>query len=167
MHEYSVTFTVGVGLDGETADDLLGIMNDLGYGSVLAFGNTTYSPAFTVADDDHPLRALEQGYERLTTAAEKAGIAHEPIVKIEMTDWHELEAELERPAHPAVLGIAELAEILGVSRQRASQVARINAFPKPYAELASGPVWFSTNVERFVQEWERKPGRPRKQKASA
>jgi hypothetical protein len=42
-------------------------------------------------------------------------------------------------------------------------IARGDAFPEPYAELAAGPVWLEPMVRRFVESWERRPGRPRKE----
>ena len=74
----------------------------------------------------------------------------------------ETDAQLAEPTYPPVLGIAELADMLRTSKQRASQVARTQNFPRPYAELASGPVWLKPNVMHFVENWERRPGRPRK-----
>jgi hypothetical protein len=35
-------------------------------------------------------------------------------------------------------------------------------FPAPVGELASGPVWLEGDLSRFMDTWERKPGRPRK-----
>jgi len=113
------------------------------------------------------LGAASEACKRLRVAADNAGLPDGHVARLEVMTAEEVHRELERPAYPAVLGIAELAELLGVSRQRASQVARVAAFPKPFAELASGPIWLAPNVERFVQEWERRPGRPRKKKARA
>lgn len=106
--------------------------------------------------------ASEVAVGELSSFAQKVGL-YGPIVRFAVMTMGELEAELAQPSYPPVLGIAELAAMLDVSRQRASQVARTAAFPRPYAELASGPIWFAPNVRRFVDEWERKPGRPRKQ----
>jgi predicted DNA-binding transcriptional regulator AlpA len=50
-----------------------------------------------------------------------------------------------------LLGLHELAELLGVSRQRADQLARYQGFPKPVAELKGGRIWKRGDVEK----WER------------
>lgn len=49
-----------------------------------------------------------------------------------------------------LVGIAEIAAILGVSKQRADQLARTPAFPKPVSELASGRIWRKRDVERWI-----------------
>ena len=51
-----------------------------------------------------------------------------------------------------LVGTHELAELLGVSRQRADQLARQTGFPKPVAELKGGRVWRLSDVDR----WNRK-----------
>lgn len=65
------------------------------------------------------------------------------------------------PALPKLLGIAEVAKQLDVSKQRAAEVARSHRlFPPPLAELASGPVWTAWQIGSFQRSWTRKPGRP-------
>lgn len=63
-----------------------------------------------------------------------------------------------------VVGLAEIAELLGVSRQRAVQIVRDHAdFPEPVADLASGRVWHRPSVDAWMAAHpDRKPGRPRK-----
>ncbi len=46
-------------------------------------------------------------------------------------------------------GIREIADVLGVSRQRAVQLAATKSFPRPLARLAMGPVWRLSDVERW------------------
>lgn len=53
------------------------------------------------------------------------------------------------------MGVAEIADLLGVTRQRVTQLAKTKGFPDPVVRLASGPVWESADVE----EWARKTGR--------
>lgn len=62
-----------------------------------------------------------------------------------------------------LVGVREIAEMLGVSRQRADQISRAYAdFPAPEAELASGRVWKRASVDRWIKAHPvRKPGRPR------
>jgi prophage regulatory protein len=55
-----------------------------------------------------------------------------------------------------LVGAAEIAELLGVTRQRVDAIARTHPdFPKPQAELQAGRVWLRTEVE----DWGRKTGR--------
>lgn len=54
-----------------------------------------------------------------------------------------------------LVGVREVGELLGVSRQRADQLVRTKGFPDPIAELASGRIW-----ERgSVVQWARDEGR--------
>lgn len=50
---------------------------------------------------------------------------------------------------PSLVGLAEVAEILGVNRQRAHQIAYTKGFPDPVARLAMGPVWLREDVEQW------------------
>ncbi len=61
-----------------------------------------------------------------------------------------------------LVGLAEIAEMLGVSRQRAGQLSReYPDFPAPVAELASGRVWERAGVEEWaLRHPQRRPGRP-------
>jgi hypothetical protein len=81
----------------------------------------------------------------------------------EVITMDELERRLDDPPLPEIIGVAELKKVLHVSKQRASYLAKGHGgFPKPYATLASGPVWLLPTVLRFVETWDRRPrGRPR------
>ena len=51
-----------------------------------------------------------------------------------------------------LVGIAETACMLGVSRQRVHQIAQMNPeFPKPVAELAAGRIWRRGEIEAWIQ----------------
>jgi prophage regulatory protein len=54
-----------------------------------------------------------------------------------------------------LVGLTEIGRMLGVTRQRAHQLASEAGFPKPAATVASGRVWKRQDVER----WARKVGR--------
>lgn len=60
-----------------------------------------------------------------------------------------------------MVGVAEIAELLGVSRQRVNQLASSYAdFPEPEADLAAGRVWSREAVEGWLAlHPERKAGR--------
>jgi hypothetical protein len=59
---------------------------------------------------------------------------------------------------PKLAGLAEVASLAGVSRQRAGQYAAHPDFPAPVARLAMGPVWRESDVLRFLAT-PRRPGR--------
>jgi hypothetical protein len=64
----------------------------------------------------------------------------------------------EPPTIPKLAGLAEIAGLAGVSRQRASQLTAHPDFPEPVDRLAMGPVWRESDVTKFLAT-ERKPGR--------
>jgi predicted DNA-binding transcriptional regulator AlpA len=48
------------------------------------------------------------------------------------------------------LGVQELADLLGISRQRVYALQKTyDDFPAPAAQLRSGPVWHSSDVETW------------------
>lgn len=52
-----------------------------------------------------------------------------------------------------LVGVAEIAKLLGVSRQRVDELARTDpAFPAPAAKLTAGRVWETADVERWARE---------------
>ncbi len=69
-------------------------------------------------------------------------------------------------AIPKLAGLAELAGLAGVSRQRAGQIASHPDFPEPVQRLAMGPVWRESDVRAFLAV-PRKPGRRPKQDAGS
>lgn len=60
-----------------------------------------------------------------------------------------------------LVGVSEIAQLLGVSRQRAVQVVRDYAdFPAPVSRLASGRIWEREPVEAWMRAHpDRRPGR--------
>jgi predicted DNA-binding transcriptional regulator AlpA len=54
-----------------------------------------------------------------------------------------------------LVGVAEIADLLGVSRQRVDQLAERDDFPNPAAVLAAGRIWKRADIEA----WGRKAGR--------
>lgn len=51
-----------------------------------------------------------------------------------------------------LMGVAEIAVRLSVSKQRADQITRVKTFPKPVSELAAGRIWTRRAVERWISE---------------
>ncbi len=60
-------------------------------------------------------------------------------------------------------GVSEVVELVGISRQRFSELRARADFPEPVAELASGPIWDLSEIERWASSGVRRgPGRPAK-----
>lgn len=53
---------------------------------------------------------------------------------------------------PVLVGLTEIAERLGVSRQRVDQLRRRPDFPEPVAKLSAGLIWESRDVEAWIAE---------------
>lgn len=62
---------------------------------------------------------------------------------------------------PELVDVTEIASMLGVSRQRARELAaRDDYFPPPVARLSGRPVYSKPSIEAFGRWWSRTPGRP-------
>ena len=53
---------------------------------------------------------------------------------------------------PDLVGIAEIGELLGVSRQRVHQLTAKDDFPEPEAHLSAGKVWTRAAVEKWAKQ---------------
>lgn len=101
-------------------------------------------------------RAVEEalGEERMTLAAVEAMTAERLEEELFGLDEREV-----------LLGVAEAAEFLGVSKTRVGTLREQEWFPRPFQELASGPVWRLVDLKGFEMAWDRRPG-PKRAKAS-
>ncbi len=62
----------------------------------------------------------------------------------------------------SLVGVSEIATMLGVTRQRVTQFADTPDFPPPLAELASGRIWNGADVELWAEAHRTtRSGRPR------
>jgi hypothetical protein len=84
-----------------------------------------------------------------------------PPIGLEVVTELEYSRRAEAPTMPELMSAAEIADELGVRRQRVHQLRSMAAFPAPLAELRGGAVWDAAAVHKFARDWERKPGRPR------
>lgn len=51
-----------------------------------------------------------------------------------------------------VMGVAEIARRLGVSRSRAAQIVREEGFPEPVAVLTGIVIWEAADVEAWISK---------------
>ncbi len=58
---------------------------------------------------------------------------------------------------PRLLGAAEIAERMGLSRQRVQQLAERDDFPEPYQELRMGRVWLEHDIEMWIMAFRQSP----------
>jgi hypothetical protein len=57
---------------------------------------------------------------------------------------------------PLVVALAELTQMLGVTKNRAMQVSKKSDFPTPVAELSVGRIWSYEAVVEFCESTGRK-----------
>jgi hypothetical protein len=67
------------------------------------------------------------------------------------------QAGVKEPA-PDLVGVAEIAEIMKVSRPRAHQITQKSAFPRPLARLQMGPVFARRAVRDFISDMRERAG---------
>ena len=103
--------------------------------------------------------ALGKGSEIIQKALVEAGLLDWPVVRVEAVRQDRLKAELYEPPVPEVLGVAEVAKLLGVTRQRLAVIRREHEdFPRPFTELAATPLWYREAIEEWRKNWDRRPG---------
>jgi hypothetical protein len=92
--------------------------------------------------------------------ARAAALPEWPVVRVEALTFSEQDADVGDADIPELVGVTEIARQLGISRQRATKLTKMQGFPEPIAALASGSVWTRSSLDRFIEERTRKPGRP-------
>lgn len=89
------------------------------------------------------------------------------VVEVTIMTEAQKDAELDKPFMPDVVGLNEVAELAGVTRQRANRIVKNQSFPQAVLELAAGKLWWKPAVQHWIDNWDRKVGRPAKALASA
>lgn len=108
---------------------------------------------------DVPLEAHRRGVELAAEILDGHVTGEVVDVRVCLPEIYEEEAI--KPDTPPLLSSPDVAELLGVSRQRVHQLDRDHPqFPPPYARLGAGPIWTLPQIEHFAKVWVRKPGRP-------
>ena len=158
MPEYSVTITLAS--DQPLTEDELFEVAALGGAASGREGGSELTTTLTV-DAPTVSSAIDEGLALVGKL-----VSGNPIA-VEVLTVAEHDRRLAEPAFPALVGVAELAEMLGVSRQRASALPERADFPSPVAVLRAGPVWRRGDVSQFVASWPRTSGRPTGQGSSA
>ncbi len=152
----------------EATDDLLEVLAPYSASASASAGTMTVQLTVEaktlVGAAAEATRAVAEAFARIRRTSQLRSILGGEVLTME-----ELERQLAKPPLPELIGVAELAELLDVTKQRVSYLAKGTAgFPKPFATLAAGPVWLKPTVTRFVETWERRPrGRPKKAASGA
>lgn len=160
--DWSVEITAAGSGPGPTDAAIWALLDLLvGRVPVASHGPDRYTVRFCVETDD-AAKAVASARKIFGEIVKAAGLPDWPIVHTEASTMEELERENSIPNYPTLLGVKELADLLGVSKQRVWELRNTKGFPQPLTNLASTPVWTESSVQHFLEEWRRKPGRPRK-----
>jgi predicted DNA-binding transcriptional regulator AlpA len=164
VNEWTVTIGAATTsrLDERTLVDL-GRLAEQWDGTVGARGDA--GPGFVLIVDVAAMDPIAAGAEAVRRATELAqqGNLDINIVQVDVKAPELAELDAFRPDTRELLAASDVAELLGVSRQRVHQLYSDRAdFPAPYARLGSGPIWTRPAIDAFHRSWTRKPGRPAK-----
>lgn len=148
-----------VSSDRTDPDVILALMDEL----------TDHAPSASIAPDEHAgsitLAVDADSFDAALSSALESGRTalqtHVPtatVVGIEVIDSDALDRELDKPLFPEVVGFAEIAEMAGVSRQRARALRQSPGFPAPVIETAQGPLMAKAAIERWLETRNTRPG---------
>ena len=86
------------------------------------------------------------------------------VTSIRVVNEDARRVELLEPSFPELVGIAEIADIAGVSRTRARELTFKSGFPAVVVETSAGALRTKASVQVWVDEWKKTKsvGRPRK-----
>lgn len=140
-------------------EDVFDLMNTL----------TDHAPSASLTPDEHAgtvtiaveADSFDDALSSALGATRAALQQHLPtasVTGVEVIDSDAMDRELARPIFPEVVGYAEIAELAGVSRQRARAFRQIPGFPPPVIETAQGPLMARGAVEAWVANRSTRPG---------
>ena len=128
------------------------------HAAVSATSQGRISPRLTV-DAPDPAEAVATAIDAEAAAADTAGFDG-VVTAVIVADAATPDGEATWIRTP-LLSFTDIGKLLGVSRQRASQLAGDHpAFPPAAARSSGGPLFEAAAVEAFRDGWERKGGRP-------
>jgi hypothetical protein len=104
--------------------------------------------------------ACQRAVLAFTDLLRGVGLDHQ-INRVAVLTEEAADAELETEPDQ-LAGVSEVAALLSVSRQRVAELRQRDGFPAPVAHLAAGPIWRVATLRLFLDEWSRRPGRPRR-----
>jgi hypothetical protein len=166
MDDWSVSVDVAAGRGQRRPprleDKLEALMDELGERAGVVHSVTNgrrYGARFCVSAEA-PASAVAEALEVFHKAVANAALPAWAVVEVQAQTMGELKRQNAEPNFPELVGVTELAALLGVTRQRASALAKSQDFPASVAELRAGPVWTRPSVERFVDRWQRRVGHP-------
>lgn len=150
----TVTFTTETPMDSEAGFDILDALAEHHASAAVSTGGGSIS--LTVSAPD-AVQAAALIPETLAKAQPITGAV--TVVSLEILSEDAFQASLDEPEIPELVGLTEIAEMAGVSRQRANAIVKQDSFPAPVLTLAAGQFRTRAAVQNWVENWTRKPGR--------
>jgi hypothetical protein len=95
-----------------------------------------------------PIAAFDFVFEALSEAL---GGVKLDIERVEAMTEERQEQDLEISNLPDLVGLAEIAELAGTTRQRVFQMTATKGFPAALLELRSGRLWSKPAIENFLE----------------
>lgn len=156
MEERSVAIEVALNGDHKDIPDLEAKLDELraaiaerGGVPLRARDGQRYGARFCVTAPEAGA-AVDEGVRTLREASASVGLPDSPVVDVEASTLDEL-ADAATEEVPQLIGVTELAELLGVGHHLVTLLVRAKGFPAPAAELNAGPVWTLDGVNRFLR----------------
>lgn len=119
--------------------------------------NRRYGARFCISAPEADT-AVDEGVQTLREASASVGLPEAPVVDVEASTLAEVTRAHSDVEVPELIGVTELAELLGVGHHLVTLLVRAKGFPPPAAELNAGPVWTVAAVDRFLRRVRSDPG---------
>ena len=124
--------------------------------SVTPQGRVSTRLTISAADAAGAVGVAIEAEEAAATTADLGGV----VTAVVVADANTPDGEANWVRTP-LLSLSEIGEMLGVSRQRASQLAHDHPqFPQQAASYSGRPLYEAAAIEAFADVWHRKTGRP-------
>lgn len=143
-----------------TEDVLFDLMDELtDYAPSASIDRDAHAGSITVAVEAVSFDDALSSALGVVRAALQQYVPTASVIGVELVDSDALDRELDRPLFPEVVGFAEIAELAGVSRQRARAFRQSPGFPAPVIETAQGPLMAKAAIENWIENRNTRPGR--------
>ena len=97
--------------------------------------------------------------QRAAVVLADVGLPTDRLAELGAITDEEAQRQHDEPFLPDLAGGKEVAELLGVSKQRLHALTNREDFPDSVLRLSAGPVWTVASIRAFERRWPRKPGR--------
>lgn len=158
--------TLDVDLDCPATDDLVGKLAEVAGIASVEPSHSGVSLTLT-AEGATPADALAGATNRTLTVVNSGSGGPGEVIFAEICTEAEGDRRRADATFPELVGIAEIADLLKITRQRASALQTRAGFPLPVAQLRSGPVWRLSDLSAFATTWDHSPYRPAESSTTA